>query len=82
MKNLLLISVFLVFMGCQQLMNGQVQPVTIIKGNYFTTCGGAVETWGTCNNKALSTCPKGYDIISKRENSTGTERALTFVCKK
>jgi len=68
--------------GCQQLLNGQSQPVTVINGNYFTSCGGSVETWGSCNNKAIKTCPNGYIVLSKDENSTGTKRDLTFKCSK
>ena len=68
--------------ACQQLLNGQTQPVTVRNGNYVVGCGGAVETWGSCNNKALNTCPSGYGIVRKDENSTGTVRELTFSCKK
>ena len=78
----LLLSVILLT-GCQQLLHGQQQPVrTKPNGDYLVGCGGAVETWGSCNDKAMSTCPKGYDSISKEENSTGTLRELTFRCKK
>jgi len=73
----------LLMSGCQQLLNGQQQPVkTRTNGDYFVGCGGAVETWGSCNNKAMNTCPNGYDLISKEENSTGTVRELTFRCRK
>ncbi len=69
--------------GCQQLLHGQQQPVrTKPNGDYVVGCGGAVETWGSCNDKAMNTCPKGYDAISKDENSTGTMRELTFRCRK
>ena len=69
--------------ACQQLLHGQQQPVrTKPNGDYLVGCGGAVETWGSCNNKAMKTCPNGYDVISKEENSTGTVRELTFRCRK
>ena len=78
----LLLSVILLT-GCQQLLHGQQQPVrTKSNGDYLVGCGGAVETWGSCNDKAMNTCPKGYDLIAKEENSTGTVRELTFRCKK
>ncbi len=83
MRNLIFIVTFSVFLSaCQQLLNGQSQPVTVVNGNYFTSCGGAVETWGSCNNKANKTCPNGYVVLSKDENSTGTRRDLTFKCSK
>ncbi len=68
--------------GCEQLMHGQTQPVLPKGGNYFTSCGGAVETWATCNNKAMKTCPNGYIEIAKEGNATGTTRDLTFKCLK
>ncbi len=69
--------------GCQQLLHGQQQQVrTKSNGDYLVGCGGAVETWGSCNDKAMKTCPKGYDVITKEENSNGTLRELTFRCKK
>jgi hypothetical protein len=84
MKIFFVISSALFFLtACQQLLNGQQQPVkTRSNGDYFVGCGGAVETWGSCNNKAMNTCPKGYDVIAKDENSTGTVRELTFKCRK
>ncbi len=69
--------------ACQQLLHGQQQPVrTKPNGDYVVGCGGAVETWASCNYKAMSTCPKGYDAIAKEESSTGTVRELTFRCRK
>ncbi len=84
MKTLstLLLSLFFLA-ACQQLLNGQQQPVkTRSNGDYFVGCGGAVETWGSCNSKAMNSCPKGYEVIAKDENSTGTSRELTFRCRK
>ena len=84
MKILSALLLSLLFItGCQQLLHGQQQPVrTKPNGDYLVGCGGAVETWGSCNDKAMNTCPKGYDSISKDENSTGTMRELTFRCRK
>jgi hypothetical protein len=76
------ITVFLI--GCAQLIKGQQQ--TIIEKNfkervYFTTCSGAVEDWGSCNQKAQSTCLNGYSVLEKFENAVGGRRELTFQCK-
>ncbi len=81
-RYLLLLVTVVLMAGCEQLMHGQTQPVTVRNGSYFTSCGGAVETWGSCNNKAMKTCPNGYIEISKEANATGTTRDLTFQCKK
>ncbi len=81
---LVIISGFL-FVGCAQLLNGQLQPVKIKDPNkviYSTTCGGAVENWSSCNNKAMDTCSKGYIVLDKTEDSNGIKRELTFECKK
>ncbi len=78
-----LLTLLLFLAGCQQLLNGQQQPVkTRSNGDYFVGCGGAVETWGSCNNKAMKTCPNGYDVLAKDENNTGTLRELIFKCSK
>ena len=83
LKYSLLLLSLISTIGCQQLLNGQTLPVrTKPNGDYLVGCGGAVETWGSCNNKAMKTCPNGYDVISKEENSTGTVRELTFRCRK
>lgn len=69
------------FVGCAQLMNGQEQPVITKKdGTYYTTCSGAVETWGSCYSKASKTCTKGYAILEKTENANGGFRTMTFKC--
>jgi hypothetical protein len=83
MRNFLILT-FLLLVSCKQLTKGQEQPV--IEKNFkekvfFTTCSGAVESWGHCNNKALRTCDKGYKEISKFESPVGGRRELTFQCK-
>ena len=80
----LVVSLFAVaLVGCDQLLHGQQQSVKLLKNNmYSTSCGGAVETWGNCNNKAMITCPSGYVVIKKNENGTGTLREIIFECKK
>ena len=83
MRFLIFYLSFIGLVGCDQLLHGQEQPVKLLKTNtYFTGCGGAVETWASCNNKAMNTCPAGYVVIRKDENSTGTVRELTFQCNK
>lgn len=78
-----MISFLIVLNGCAQIMQGQQQPVKLLKDNLFvTSCGGAVETWGSCNNKAERTCNNGYVVVNKIENAIGTVRELTFQCKK
>ena len=78
-----LLLVLFALSACQQLLNGQQQPVKPrANGEYLVGCGGAVETWGSCNNKAQNVCPNGYNIINKEENSTGTVREITFTCRK
>ena len=81
--NKFLVFILLVLGGCQQLQHGQMQPVKMIssKGVYFTTCGGAVEGWSDCYDKASTTCNGKYNVISKGDNSRGTQRDLTFECK-
>ena len=84
MKKLLLIVLF-ALVGCQQLQHGQEQPVVkknAIEELYFTTCAGAVEMWSDCYAKAQRTCPSGYKVISIGDNNQGTQRDLTFQCKK
>ncbi len=80
---------FLIFViiisGCAQLMNGQTQPTIKslkFKNAFFTSCGGAVEDWGTCNRKAMVACPTGYTVLEKDTNSTGTKREIHFECRK
>ena len=77
----LVLSVLLV--GCAQLMNGQEQPVRLLKSNvYMTTCSGAVETWTSCSKKAAKTCNEKYSVLEKNESIIGGKRELTFQCNK
>ena len=85
MQKLLLVVTILLLNGCAQLQHGQMQPVKMIDARnniYFTTCGGAVEDWASCYDKASDTCAKSYSVIDKRDNGRGTQRDLTFQCKK
>jgi len=69
--------------GCAQLVKGQEQPViskNAKEGIYFTSCTGAVENWGNCNDKAFRTCATGYKILEKAENANGGFRTMTFKC--
>jgi len=81
-----LLLVFVVFLsGCAQLQHGAIQPVVLKDAKnsiYFTTCGGAVEDWASCYDKASTSCNGKYDVIRKGDNSRGTQRDLTFQCKK
>lgn len=82
MKKILAIACILIT-GCAQLSHGQIQPVTVLdkKENILmTNCGGAVETWGSCFQKAKSVCPNGHKVIGRDENTTGTLRKLIFKC--
>ncbi len=83
--KLLLVFLALVLSGCAQLMNGQAQPVVKslkFKNAFFTSCGGAVETWASCNDKAQNLCSKGYVILDKNYDSSGVRREIDFECKK
>ena len=85
MNKLLLVTVVALLSACQNLMHGAIQPVVLKDAKrsiYFTTCGGAVENWNTCYDKASDTCNKNYTILSKGDNSRGTQRDITFQCKK
>jgi hypothetical protein len=84
MKLLLIVLIGLIA-GCAQLMNGEKQPVINspkFKNAYFTSCGGAVEDWGSCNQKAQNTCSKSYTILEKNADSTGVKREIHFECRK
>lgn len=79
--RLQLVVFALILTGCAQLLKGQEQPVITKKdGVYYTTCSGVVESFGTCNNKALVTCPKGYSVVEKFQDANGVIRSLTFKC--
>ena len=83
--NKLSLIVFIFLSGCAQLQHGATQPVItkdFKSGIYFTTCGGAVEDWNSCYDKASTKCNGKYDIINKGDNSRGTQRDITFQCKK
>ena len=81
--RLFLFAMILWLAGCQQLLNGQQQPVVLknpAKNIWFTTCSGAVETWYNCDRKAESTCKNGFYEINRQENIVGGKRELTFKC--
>ena len=83
-KRIFLILFFIIFISaCQQLLNGQEQPVKMkSNGEFITTCGGAVENWGSCFQKAGRTCSKGYKITSQTSDNRGTYREIVFTCNK
>lgn len=85
MKRFLIIVILINLHGCTQLQKGQMQPVLpkdLKQDIWMTNCGGAVEVWNSCYNKAQITCKNGYTVISHSENATGTVRELIFQCKK
>jgi len=80
-----LLSVLFLLSGCAQLMKGELQPVIVKdagKNIMFTTCGGVVEDWASCNRKAMQSCPSGYSVLKKVDDSKGINRELTFQCNK
>ena len=83
--NKLLLVVLVFLSGCAQLQHGAIQPVVTKDAKnriYFTTCGGAVEDWPSCYDKASAACNGKYEVIRKGDNSRGTQRDITFQCKK
>jgi len=83
MKKLSLF-LLLALAACAQIQKGQIQPVLVkdLKKNiWLSSCGGAVETWGSCHDKAKETCRGHYAVLDRFENQTGTKRELTFQCK-
>ena len=83
MKFIAIVLSIFILTACAQLMHGQEQPVKLLKTNlYMTTCSGAAENWGNCNNKANRTCNGSYSIIEKNESAIGGKRELTFECNK
>jgi hypothetical protein len=83
MKFILLLSFVSLIVGCAQLTKGVEQPVTQYRNtnSYKTTCNGIAEDWGSCNRKAMRTCPSGYAIDQKVQDSQGVNRTLEFSCK-
>jgi len=78
-----LILVIVLFPGCAQLKQGQLQPVVPeAEGAYFTTCSGSVEDWGSCYRKANTTCKNGYETLHKFESAVGGRREFKFSCYK
>jgi hypothetical protein len=70
--------------SCSSLMNPQEQPVNLIDGKaniYITTCGGMVESIGTCHQKAKRTCKNGYEVLNENLSSSGVHREIKFQCK-
>jgi hypothetical protein len=85
MKKLFVLLSVVLLSACTQLMSGQMQPVKTLdykNSKYFTTCGGAVEDWGSCKDKARQTCPNGYAVIDRVESAVGGRREFTFQCIK
>jgi hypothetical protein len=70
--------------SCAQLVKGDEQPVMQYRdaNTYRTTCSGAVEHWGSCNQKANRTCTNGYIIVEKIADANAVHRELIFSCKK
>jgi hypothetical protein len=79
----ILLSLLLLIVGCTQFKKGGEQPVTQYSNanSYKTTCSGIAEDWGSCNRKAMRTCPSGYAINQKMQDSQGVNRTLIFSCK-
>ncbi len=83
--RILIVFLIVLLSGCAQLMNGQIQPVTVKDYKQqimFTTCSGSVEDWGSCSQKAAKSCEKGYVVLNKIESAVGGRREITFQCKK
>ena len=70
--------------ACAQLMKGEEQTVRQYRdiNTYKTTCSGSVETWGSCHSKAKRTCPNGYEVTDRFNDSTGIIREMVFTCNK
>lgn len=84
MKTLLTVIFVMIMTGCAQLMKGEEQPVRQYRdiNSYKTTCSGTVETWGSCHSKAKRTCPNGYVVTDRFNDSTGIIREMVFTCNK
>jgi hypothetical protein len=87
MNKLHLLASFVLLAACSTLKNApnQLQPVTVINSKeniLFTTCSGMVESWGSCNSKAMKECKgRGYEILDRFETPAAARRELTFKCK-
>lgn len=82
MRYLVIVLTFIVT-GCAQLTHGQTAtPVTLDAKQKLMSmdCSGAANDWGVCFSAAKNSCPNGYDISDKQENSRGG-RILTYQCK-
>lgn len=79
----ILLGLMSLIVGCAQLTKGVEQPVIQYRNtnSYKTTCNGIAEDWGSCNRKAMRTCPNGYAIDQKVQDSQGVNRTLEFSCK-
>lgn len=83
--KILLTGIFVMIMtGCAQLMKGEEQPVRQFRdiNTYKTTCSGSVEDWGSCYRKAKRTCPNGYEVTERNNDTRGIIREMVFTCNK
>jgi hypothetical protein len=84
LKKISIVFLMMIVLSCKSLMNPHEQPVYLIdsKNNiYMTTCSGMAETIGSCYQKALKTCYKGYRLIGEKLDTSGIERLIKFQCK-
>ncbi|OYY79986.1 MAG: hypothetical protein B7Y34_06685 [Methylophilales bacterium 16-45-9] len=83
MYKVLIVLIALSTVACAQLMKGEEQPVVQFRDTktFKTTCSGTVEDWGSCHRKAKRTCPNGYDVIERKNDSRGIFREMIFSCK-
>lgn len=80
----LVLGLCLLIASCAQLQRGEEQPVMQYRdvNTFRTTCSGAAEHWGNCNQKANRTCSNGYVIVEKITDANAVHRELIFSCKK
>lgn len=83
MKKLLLVLISTSLFGCANLMKGAEQPVIQFRDakTFKTTCSGMAEDWGSCHRKAKRTCPSGYEVTDRNNDSNGIVREMIFTCK-
>jgi hypothetical protein len=83
MYKVFIVMIALMFTACAQLMKGEEQPVRQFRdtNTYKTTCSGSVEDWGSCHRKAKRTCPNGYEVTDRNNDSRGIVREMIFSCK-